>query len=534
MLLATRREKRSDDDAREGQLHFGHDVLRPFHVYENERECLADILQFGRSPHSELQFLFNLSLTAGVESWEALIDYARSLHARGTDPTSLDGNDLLTFVWYIFQRHSTAPQEEWHETDQLITFARQLEHKSSAILPSSGSPSPSTQPSTKPPASSRAPKRKRQGATSHYWAQEPQIGDRGDRQDVPSHSYQEPSSTTLRLVQQAPALATRQETNSGDKKFEEPLTSEQPFGPIKPLGQTGNKIPGGGGNATSPYFASSLEPQSPSPKRPPPGIVSCVPFPPLNSESFGLIQEKVANEPFWLLVAITFLIRTKGTAALPVFYAVKEKFSSPTAIADPGNGDEILGMIKHLGLSANRLRSLQKYARVFIDNPPQAGKVYHVRNYDRRETVPGLDDATSSNTRRPSAGMLTPREEDEDGEAWEIGHMTQGKYAVDSWRIFCRDVLLGRAEDWNGEGCKPEFQPEWMRVRPDDKELRAYLRWMWMREGWEWDPETGELAVLRGELHQAVDERRVEYDDFGGLRILQEPRPKAPEDIRGA
>jgi hypothetical protein len=119
-------------------------------------------------------------------------------------------------------------------------------------------------------------------------------------------------------------------------------------------------------------------------------------------------------------------------------------------------------------------------------------------------------------------GMLTPNDEEDDADAWEIGHMTQGKYAIDSWRIFCRDVLLGRAEDWNGKGREPEFQPEWMRVRPDDKELRACLRWMWMREGWEWDPVTGEKVVLRSVMQNAVNEGRVGYDDVGGLMILDD------------
>jgi hypothetical protein len=108
----------------------------------------------------------------------------------------------------------------------------------------------------------------------------------------------------------------------------------------------------------------------------------------------------------------------------------------------------------------------------------------------------------------------------DDHDAWEIGHLTQGRYAIDSWRIFCRDVLLGRARDWNGKGARPEFQPEWMRVQPMDKELRACLRWMWMREGWEWDPETGERMPLREEMRRAVNEGRVEYDDRGGLRIV--------------
>jgi len=30
------------------------------------------------------------------------------------------------------------------------------------------------------------------------------------------------------------------------------------------------------------------------------------------------------------------------------------------------------------------------------------------------------------------------------------------------------------------------FEPEWMRVVPKDKELRAFLRWKWLKEGWNW------------------------------------------------
>lgn len=42
--------------------------------------------------------------------------------------------------------------------------------------------------------------------------------------------------------------------------------------------------------------------------------------------------------------------------------------------------------------------------------------------------------------------------------------------------------------------------------------------------GWEWDPVTGERSVLREELQRAVNEKRVEYDNAGGLRILDHPR----------
>ena len=42
-----------------------------------------------------------------------------------------------------------------------------------------------------------------------------------------------------------------------------------------------------------------------------------------------------------------------------------------------------------------------------------------------------------------------------------------------------------------------------------------------MREGWEWDPLTGEREPLREEMRRAVDEGRVGYDDNGNLVILE-------------
>ena len=78
-----------------------------------------------------------------------------------------------------------------------------------------------------------------------------------------------------------------------------------------------------------------------------------------------------------------------------------------------------------------------------------------------------------------------------------------------------------------GKGREATFQPEWMRVLPADKELRACLRWMWMREGWEWDPVSGERSVLREEMRKAVDEGRVGYDDGGSLVIIERDSDRA-------
>jgi hypothetical protein len=264
--------------------------------------------------------------------------------------------------------------------------------------------------------------------------------------------------------------------------------------------------------STSKYFAtpnpSPLKPKS-SP-RPPRGTVSALPFPTLSAQRFGLIQEELASDPFRLLIAITFLVRTPGRISVPVFYELMEKYPTPHALLVAGP-DEIASMIKHLGLSVVRTAQIQKYARIWIKSPPSREARYGVKNYP----LPG----DGADVR--AGEQLAPEGEDPRASAWEIGHMTQGPYAMDSWRIFCRDVLLGRAEDWQGKGREPEFQPEWMRVLPADKELRAYLRWMWMREGWDWDPNTGDKQPLSVELREAVNQGRVQWDNTGSLQIVE-------------
>lgn len=262
--------------------------------------------------------------------------------------------------------------------------------------------------------------------------------------------------------------------------------------------------------AKSPYF--DLEDSSPTKvrvPRPPRGTIPCIPFPRLDAPKFGLIQEDLASDPFRLLVAVTFLIRVKGKHALPVFHQLMSRYPTPKSLAE-ANKEDIISMIKHLGLATVRAAAIQKYACTWIDNPPRADIRYEVKNY------PGPTDRTDT-----QLGEYEPLNSDSSKlSAWEIGHMTQGRYAIDSWRIFCRDVLLGRAEDWRGKGREGEFQPEWMRVLPEDKELRACLRWLWMQEGWSWDPRTGDREILPEDLRKAVDEGRVTYDDAGGLRIL--------------
>lgn len=279
--------------------------------------------------------------------------------------------------------------------------------------------------------------------------------------------------------------------------------------------------------AESPYFVTTKAAPSPltslSKRRPPRGTVSSLPFPRLEEPHFGLIQEELADDPFRLLIAVTFLIRTTGRAAIPVFRALMEKYPTPRDLAAADAAD-ITALIQHLGLGAVRAATIQRYAHIWLDDPPRNGVMYAVKNYccaaaERNASRIGGEDGEG--IRDGDSGTTTTTMTS--SSAWEIGHMTQGPYALDSWRIFCRDVLRGVAADWKGGGREGEFQPEWMRVLPRDKELRACLRWMWMREGWLWDPVTGEKAVLPEDLRRAVQAGRVGYDDMGDLRILDEP-----------
>lgn len=278
---------------------------------------------------------------------------------------------------------------------------------------------------------------------------------------------------------------------------------------------------------------------SPTPKktsRPARNTVSALPIPPLTGDRFGLVQEELAGDPFRLLVAVTFLIRTPGRVAIPVFRQLMERYPTAQALAEADPAD-IEAMMHHLGLSNQRTKTIQKYARTWLERPPCRDVRYGIKDYPqkgdgkdvRAGEIFGPED--HPNTEKVDGGVGTPDSSKENdpqakttarghGTAWEIGHLTTGRYALDSWRIFCRDVLLGRAQDWKGKGSDGAFQPEWMRVLPEDKELRACLRWMWMKEGWEWDPKTGEKTPLREEMRRAVDESRVAYDNQGQLQIL--------------
>ncbi|KAI9745656.1 MAG: hypothetical protein M1818_001190 [Claussenomyces sp. TS43310] len=261
--------------------------------------------------------------------------------------------------------------------------------------------------------------------------------------------------------------------------------------------------------------ATSETRESPKKKvRPKAGTVSCVPFPRLDAERFGLIQEKFAKDPFRMLIAVTFLNRTKGKDAIPVFFQLMDRYDSPAKLAAAEN-DDIVEIVRHLGLQVARAKSLKKIASFFVDDPPIRGRRYRVLNYPEK----GLGFGTDINKDE----ILT--DEDARYGAWEIGHFVTGAYALDSYRIFCRDILRGEAEGWNGEGRGDDFEPEWKRVVPVDKELRALLMWAWLREGIRYDALSGEKEPASDELLDAGAEGRIAWDDNGMMRIVD------PEEV---
>ena len=141
-------------------------------------------------------------------------------------------------------------------------------------------------------------------------------------------------------------------------------------------------------------------------------------------------------------------------------------------------------------------------AKLWMQSPPVKGWRFRTPAYPDADASKHIqaDEVLSDHDARPGA--------------FEIGHIPGlGAYAYDSWRIFCRDELRGLAQSWNGEGAAADFEPEWKRVLPKDKELRAFLRWMWLKEGWKWDPLTGEKEVASEALMKRGQEGGLKWED---------------------
>jgi endonuclease III len=260
----------------------------------------------------------------------------------------------------------------------------------------------------------------------------------------------------------------------------------------------------------SPYFPRAL-----------PDAESCLPFPPIDTPSFGLIQEQLAHDPFRLLIATIFLNRTRGGVALPVLFKVFDRYPTIEAMA-AADESELVSMIRCLGFQNQRARKCIALAKTWLTNPPHKNKRYRKLHYPRK--LDGRD-----------IGRDEHIDEEDPRVAWEIAHLPGvGAYSLDSWRIFCRDELRHKASDWQGTGAaEVGFVAEWKCVLPQDKELRAYLSWMWLKEGWIWDHNTGDLTAANDKVMRAAHRGGVAHEEDGNW-VLETSPVKAVNGLHGS
>ncbi|RYP55513.1 hypothetical protein DL769_010138 [Monosporascus sp. CRB-8-3] len=527
---------------------------------EAERRELGLAAANGWGATEDIRHFTTHSLLRGVEEWDQMVSCATAMKEKATFDDPLAGQDLLTFLsrlvlphavneWTVDngevlrnQQESTMPPPSQLSRTSKKRKRQQAKDKES---PYWAVPETQSQPETrlgseqahrtddeKKVGSSKSQKKKKRWKLKKQLEKE-RLAVGGDAAMLMKASvwYQHdedvfaPKRIQVQDIHTEPPAIPTTQAPADDDNPEQPQSETSPAdgsndeGALLPPSRTPKRT------TTSHFFTASNTPSPSKPKspRPPRGTVSALPFPRLDAPRFGLIQEELADDPFRLLIAVTFLIRTPGKSAIPAFRSLVDRYPTPQALAE-ANADDIIAMIRHLGLSSVRAAAILRYTRTWCERPPQPGVRYDVKNYPG----PVGDDEADVRTAGGEELLLPRSDDDHDppraaaaAAAWEIGHMTQGRYALDSWRIFCRDALLGRAEDWRGRGREGEFQPEWMRVLPEDKELRAYLRWLWMQEGWDWDPKTGEREVLSEDLLLAVQEGRVEWDFTGELRITR-------------
>jgi hypothetical protein len=495
------------------------DLLYGFDICDEEtKQFLSSLVSSGRAPHNDVEELRRLSLMRGVEEWDMLFTCALTLQKRSKVSKRLGGvageDSLVPFLGAVL---------EGRTSDLKALYQLEGGHE-------------------KPPRATRRRKltaRRNNGkGISHFWAEAGDIseeprsnecqagalpfgcsgeGSSRDAQDTISTQNKLSNKTIYNAVlsqaqgpspnfsppdQEIPSISGRAASDavSGeDLGFASPdLPNATVCSSSEPRKDAAERALKATGGSRSPFFGTSTPARVKRPKadsdasstkktlRPPRGTVSSLPIPPLSADRFGLIQEELADDPFRLLIAVTFLIRTTGKAAIPVFRQLMDRCPTPEALAG-AEPAEIISLIRPLGLSAVRCAAIQKYARVWLEKPPTREVRYGVKNYPRQGDGHhvrageefGPEDRDDGEAEYSNVDAVTDARERAIGCAWEIGHLTQGPYALDSWRIFCRDMLLGRSDHWTGKGSRPGFQPEWMRVLPRDKELRACLRWMW-------------------------------------------------------
>lgn len=198
---------------------------------------------------------------------------------------------------------------------------------------------------------------------------------------------------------------------------------------------------------------------------------------PRRPESFGLIQERLPSsdtpgtpEHIYSLVIQSILWnQTRGHSALPVLEAILAKYPSPSTLSEAQESG-LQELLQPIGLWRQRAKRLIQVGQIWGDKPPSADRRYVKRGYKGPLQKDGTYDPAG----------------------WEIAHLPGvGAYALDAFRIFARDGLRAK------ERCSGDIdEAEWKTVLPSDKDLRAFLKWRWARDGWDWDQVTGSRTRL--------------------------------------
>ena len=235
---------------------------------------------------------------------------------------------------------------------------------------------------------------------------------------------------------------------------------------------------------------------------------SAVEFPALDAPQYGLIQERLAKSGFHLLSGTIFLNKTRGEVAVKFIMAFCTVYETPEMLAT-ASPKSLEPFVRPLGLQHRRSQQLIALAQAWVKDPPAEGRRCRRLDYP--------NEGAGTNVRP----FMKTSEDDDPRVAFEVAHLPGiGPYALDSWRIFCRDALR---EMPCGSQMTPaqtqqdidrEMQQEWTRVLPEDKELRRYLQWRWLRIGWLWDPLTGAKEKVDASVIRAMEAREIaQYKD---------------------
>ncbi|KAG1840243.1 hypothetical protein F4604DRAFT_1833176 [Suillus subluteus] len=177
-----------------------------------------------------------------------------------------------------------------------------------------------------------------------------------------------------------------------------------------------------------------------------------------------LIQAAVSDNPWQLLIAVKLLNVTTGRYAIPVFWKLMDRWPIPRDMIKADN-DELVNILRPLGLYNKRAAWLKEMSQRYIDDPPtdvlrpsNCRLEIHAR---LKITVPTY---VNPRKRKNHGSLRRARKTTVPYPPTPVSHYPGvGRYALDSYRIFC-------------------MSEEWKQVMPEDKELIRYLRWKWAYE----------------------------------------------------